>query len=156
MKKLHWYKHTLQGILSAHVLILYIIYELIEIMLFVLFLRIEAFLQVCCCCGVCLYPLCVHTRVKNVSIFSTLCTMAAHLNPIRATQRASEHHSFICHSFSPAISRFSAACVWMDGDWVGELQLSLPCFLSLFFSFYTLCCVPHANIFHMHDIKMFD
>ncbi len=108
------------------------------------------------CVSVCVSLL--HTHVQQ-PLLSTVFfhTMTALSNPIKATQWASQHHSFICHSSSPSCLSLSlslspsAACGWLGGNWVGELQLSLPCFMSLSFSFMLLVVGWHlwVNVFYL-------
>lgn len=90
---------------------------------------------------VCLW-ICVHTHVQQ-SLLSTVFfhTMTAHSNPIKATQRASQHHSFVCHSFSPpSLSLFLLLPVddWVVTGWVRSnyhfFFLSLCLFLLHFLS----------------------
>lgn len=80
--------------------------------------------HVCVC-----WFICMHAHVQQ-SLHSTVFfhTMTAHSNPIKATQRALQRHSFICHLFSPAVSpslllsSFSLLVVNdMGGNRVGEL-----------------------------------
>lgn len=47
---------------------------------------------------------CAHIWATVSSLYSIFHTMTVHSNPIKETQRASQHPSFICHSFSPSIS----------------------------------------------------
>lgn len=94
--------------------------------------------------------ICVHTYVQQ-SLLSTVFfhTMTAHSNPIKATQRASQHHSFICHSFSLALPFPRLLVEGLGGNWVGELYHFLV--LSLSFPFILPVVIWHlgVNMFYL-------
>lgn len=101
--------------------------------------------QVCgrICVRVCAFHTCVHTHVQQSPLSTVFShTMTAHSNPIKATQRASQHHSFICHSYCPPLSlSLSLPLLPVDGwvvtGWVSSITSSF--FYRSVSPFRTLC-----------------